>query len=318
MIESAGYGVRYTMTTYTNSAETQRNTGLMSLENSTGKDLQVIDTMVPGRDLNAYITAVNGIAVLTAEEELELANQYYYEDNLDAARKLVLAHLRFVVHMAKTYSGYGLSEADLIQEGNVGLMKAVKRFNPEVGVRLVSFAVHWIKAEMHEFILRNWRIVKVATTKAQRKLFFNLRGSKKRLGWMSQEEVDAIAEDLGVDAATVMQMEGRMGAYDASFDGAADADDEEAYQAPAQYLEDVRYDPARMVEAEDYEKTSTDGLYVALENLDERSRDILQRRWLNDNKATLHELADEYGVSAERIRQLEKNAMNKVKSVMQA
>jgi RNA polymerase sigma-32 factor len=318
MIESAGYGVRYTMTTYTNSAETQRNTGLMSLENSTGKDLQVIDTMVPGRDLNAYITAVNGIAVLTAEEELELANQYYYEDNLDAARKLVLAHLRFVVHMAKTYSGYGLSEADLIQEGNVGLMKAVKRFNPEVGVRLVSFAVHWIKAEMHEFILRNWRIVKVATTKAQRKLFFNLRGSKKRLGWMSQEEVDAIAEDLGVDAATVMQMEGRMGAYDASFDGAADADDEEAYQAPSQYLEDVRYDPARMVEAEDYEKTSTDGLYVALENLDERSRDILQRRWLNDNKATLHELADEYGVSAERIRQLEKNAMNKVKSVMQA
>jgi RNA polymerase sigma-32 factor len=290
----------------------------MSLENSTGKDLQVIDTMVPGRDLNAYITAVNGIAVLTAEEELELANQYYYEDNLDAARKLVLAHLRFVVHMAKTYSGYGLSEADLIQEGNVGLMKAVKRFNPEVGVRLVSFAVHWIKAEMHEFILRNWRIVKVATTKAQRKLFFNLRGSKKRLGWMSQEEVDAIAEDLGVDAATVMQMEGRMGAYDASFDGAADADDEEAYQAPAQYLEDVRYDPARMVEAEDYEKTSTDGLYVALENLDERSRDILQRRWLNDKKATLHELADEYGVSAERIRQLEKNAMNKVKSVMQA
>jgi RNA polymerase sigma-32 factor len=318
MIEFAGYGVRYTMTTYTNSAATQRNTGLMSLENSTGKDLQVIDTMVPGRDLNAYITAVNGIAVLTAEEELELANQYYYEDNLDAARKLVLAHLRFVVHMAKTYSGYGLSEADLIQEGNVGLMKAVKRFNPEVGVRLVSFAVHWIKAEMHEFILRNWRIVKVATTKAQRKLFFNLRGSKKRLGWMSQEEVDAIAEDLGVDAATVMQMEGRMGSYDASFDGAADADDEEAYQAPAQYLEDVRYDPARMVEAEDYEKTSTDGLYVALENLDERSRDILQRRWLNDNKATLHELAEEYGVSAERIRQLEKNAMNKVKAVMEA
>ncbi len=290
----------------------------MSLKYSTGKDLQVIDTMVPGRDLNAYITAVNGIAVLTAEEELELANQYYYGDNLDAARKLVLAHLRFVVHMAKTYSGYGLSEADLIQEGNVGLMKAVKRFNPEVGVRLVSFAVHWIKAEMHEFILRNWRIVKVATTKAQRKLFFNLRGSKKRIGWMNQEEVDAIADDLGVDAATVMQMEGRMGAFDASFDGAADADDEEAYQAPAQYLEDVRYDPARMVEASDYEKTSTDGLYVALENLDERSRDILQRRWLNDNKATLHELADEYGVSAERIRQLEKNAMNKVKAVMEA
>lgn len=309
------------MKTYTHNADQQRNTGLMSLENSkngTSKELLVIDTMVPGRDLNAYITAVNGIAVLSAEEELELANQYYYEDNLDAARKLVLAHLRFVVHMAKTYSGYGLSEADLIQEGNVGLMKAVRRFNPEVGVRLVSFAVHWIKAEMHEFILRNWRIVKVATTKAQRKLFFNLRSSKKRLGWLNQAEVEAVAEDLGVDPATVVQMEGRMGAYDASFDGAADADDEEAYQAPAQYLEDSRFDPARTVEADDYEKTSTDGLYVALEDLDDRSRDILQRRWLNDDKATLHELADEYGISAERIRQLEKNAMNKVKAMMEA
>jgi RNA polymerase sigma-32 factor len=302
--------------------------GLMTLENkamtstvntgNTGTALLAMDNMVPGRDLNAYISAVNGIAILSAEEELELANQYYYEDNLDAARKLVLAHLRFVVHMAKTYSGYGLSEADLIQEGNVGLMKAVKRFNPEVGVRLVSFAVHWIKAEMHEFILRNWRIVKVATTKAQRKLFFNLRGSKKRLGWMTQEEVDAVASDLGVDSSTVLQMEGRMGAFDASFDGAADADDEEAYQAPSQYLEDTRFDPARMVEADDYEKISTDGLYVALENLDERSRDILTRRWLNDDKVTLHDLADEYGVSAERIRQLEKNAMNKVKAIMAA
>jgi RNA polymerase sigma-32 factor len=302
--------------------------GLMTLENkamtstvntgNTGTALLAMDNMVPGRDLNAYISAVNGIAILSAEEELELANQYYYEDNLDAARKLVLAHLRFVVHMAKTYSGYGLSEADLIQEGNVGLMKAVKRFNPEVGVRLVSFAVHWIKAEMHEFILRNWRIVKVATTKAQRKLFFNLRGSKKRLGWMTQEEVDAVASDLGVDSSTVLQMEGRMGAFDASFDGAADADDEEAYQAPSQYLEDTRFDPARMVEADDYEKNSTDGLYVALENLDERSRDILTRRWLNDDKVTLHDLADEYGVSAERIRQLEKNAMNKVKAIMAA
>ena len=285
---------------------------------SNSKELQVIDTMVPGRDLNAYITAVNGIAILTAEEERELANQYYYEDNLDAARKLVLAHLRFVVHMAKTYSGYGLSEADLIQEGNVGLMKAVKRFNPEFGVRLVSFAVHWIKAEMHEFILRNWRIVKVATTKAQRKLFFNLRSSKKRLGWLSQAEAEAMAKDLGVEPATVMQMEGRMGAYDASFDGAADADDEEAYQAPAQYLEDIRFDPARTAEQDDYEKTSTDGLYVALETLDDRSKDILQRRWLNDDKETLHELADKYDISAERIRQLEKNAMNKVKAIMEA
>ena len=299
----------------------ESNTSLMTAENATisaNKELQVIDTMVPGRDLNAYITAVNGIAVLTADEERELAHQYYYEDNLDAARKLVLAHLRFVVHMAKSYSGYGLSEADLIQEGNVGLMKAVKRFNPEFGVRLVSFAVHWIKAEMHEFILRNWRIVKVATTKAQRKLFFNLRSSKKRLGWLSQAEAEAMAKDLGVEPATVMQMEGRMGAYDASFDGAADADDEEAYQAPAQYLEDIRFDPARTAEQDDYEKTSTDGLYVALESLDDRSKDILQRRWLNDDKETLHELADKYGISAERIRQLEKNAMNKVKGIMEA
>ncbi|MDG2176496.1 MAG: RNA polymerase sigma factor RpoH [Gammaproteobacteria bacterium] len=293
----------------------------MTAENATisaSKELQVIDTMVPGRDLNAYITAVNGIAVLTADEERELSHQYYYEDNLDAARQLVLAHLRFVVHMAKSYSGYGLSEADLIQEGNVGLMKAVKRFNPEFGVRLVSFAVHWIKAEMHEFILRNWRIVKVATTKAQRKLFFNLRSSKKRLGWLSQAEAEAMAKDLGVEPATVMQMEGRMGAYDASFDGAADADDEEAYQAPAQYLEDIRFDPARTAEQDDYEKTSTDSLYVALETLDDRSKDILQRRWLNDDKETLHELADKYGISAERIRQLEKNAMNKVKGIMEA
>jgi RNA polymerase sigma-32 factor len=291
----------------------------MSKKTSTGKQLQVIDTMVPGRDLGAYITAVNGIAILSAEEEADLAKQYYYEENLDAARKLVLAHLRFVVHVAKSYSGYGLSEADLIQEGNVGLMKAVKRFNPEVGVRLVSFAVHWIKAEIHEFILRNWRIVKVATTKAQRKLFFNLRGAKKRLGWLSQEEAQEVADDLGVDAATVTQMEGRMGAYDASFDGAADADEEEASQAPAFYLEDSRYDPARSVESADWEKTSTDGLYVAMKELDDRSRDILTQRWLNDdNKATLHDLAAKYNVSAERIRQLEKNAMDKVRALMEA
>jgi len=282
-----------------------------------GKSLSVIDTMVPGRDLNAYITAVNGIPVLTAEEELDLANKYFYHEDLDAARKLVLAHMRFVVYMAKSYSGYGLSEADLIQEGNVGLMKAVKRFNPEKGVRLVSFAVHWIKAEMHEFILRNWRIVKVATTKAQRKLFFNLRGSKKRLGWLSKEEADQVAADLGVDPKAVMQMEGRLGAYDASFDAAPDSDDEAAI-APAQYLEDVRYDPARNVEEEDYAESSTDNLYLALEGLDERSKDILTLRWLSDDKATLHELADKYQVSAERIRQLEKNAMNKVKARLEA
>ncbi len=283
-----------------------------------GKELQVPDSMVPGHDLGAYVTAVNRIAILSAEEEHELANQYYYQENLDAARKLVLAHLRFVVHVARSYSGYGLSEADLIQEGNVGLMKAVKRFNPEVGVRLVSFAVHWIKAEIHEFILRNWRIVKVATTKAQRKLFFNLRSSKKRLGWLSQNEVEAMAKDLGVDAATVVQMEGRMGAYDASFDGAADADDEETSQSPAFYLEDSRYDPANSVESDDWEKTSTDGLYVAMKSLDERSRDILTQRWLSDSKSTLHDLAAKYNVSAERIRQLEKNAMDKVKALMEA
>ena len=285
---------------------------------STSKGLSVIDTMVPGRDLNAYITAVNGIPVLTAEEERELAEDYYYRENLDAARKLVLAHMRFVVYMAKSYSGYGLSEADLIQEGNVGLMKAVKRFNPEKGVRLVSFAVHWIKAEMHEFILRNWRIVKVATTKAQRKLFFNLRGSKKRLGWLSKEEADKVAADLGVDTKTVMQMEGRLGVYDASFDGAQDADDDDAMLSPSQYLEDTSFDPAQNVEDEDYEQSSTDNLYMAMEGLDERSRDILAQRWLSDEKSTLHELADKYQVSAERIRQLEKNAMNKVRAVLEA
>lgn len=289
-----------------------------SVVESTGKDMQVLGTMVPGHDLGAYVTNVNRFAILTADEERELANQYYYQENLDAARKLVLAHLRFVVHVARSYSGYGLSEADLIQEGNVGLMKAVKRFNPEVGVRLVSFAVHWIKAEIHEFILRNWRIVKVATTKAQRKLFFNLRSSKKRLGWLSQQEVEAVAKDLGVDPATVVQMEGRMGAYDASFDGAADADDEETSQSPAFYLEDSRYDPANSVESDDWEKTSTDGLYVAMKSLDDRSRDILQQRWLSDNKSTLHDLAAKYHVSAERIRQLEKNAMDKVKALMTA
>jgi RNA polymerase sigma-32 factor len=285
---------------------------------ASGKGIAVLDSMVPGNDLGAYVTAVNRIAILSAEEERELANRYYYQEDLDAARKLVLAHLRFVVHVARSYSGYGLSEADLIQEGNVGLMKAVKRFNPEVGVRLVSFAVHWIKAEIHEFILRNWRIVKVATTKAQRKLFFNLRSSKKRLGWLSQNEADAVAKDLGVDAETVVQMEGRMGAYDASFDGAADADDEETSQSPAYYLEDSRYDPAKSVESDDWEKTSVDCLYVAMKSLDDRSRDILNQSWLSDNKATLHDLAAKYNVSAERIRQLEKNAMDKVKALMEA
>jgi len=285
---------------------------------NTGKSLQLISPTTPGRDLPAYVTSVNSIAVLTPELERELAEQYYYEDNVDAARQLVMAHLRFVVHMAKTYSGYGLSQADLIQEGNVGLMKAVKRFNPEVGVRLVSFAVHWIKAEMHEYILRNWRIVKIATTKAQRKLFFNLRSSKKRLGWLNNAETQAVAEDLGVDAKVVQQMEGRMSSYDTSFDADPDSDDEAAYKAPAYYLEDQQSDVASKVEDAQWEEVTNGSLHLAIGDLDARSKDILHSRWLNDDKATLHELAGKYGVSAERIRQLEKNAMNKIKAKMEA
>ena len=285
---------------------------------STGKGLQVINPTTPGSDLTAYIASVNSIAVLTPEQERELARQYYYDDNVDAARQLVLAHLRFVVHMAKTFSGYGLSQADLIQEGNVGLMKAVKRFNPEVGVRLVSFAVHWIKAEMHEYILRNWRIVKIATTKAQRKLFFNLRSSKKRLGWLNNEETQAVAEDLGVDAKVVRQMEGRMSAYDTAFDADIDSDDESAYRAPAYYLEDQNSDLAASVENAQWEELTNNSLHAAMAKLDERSKDILNSRWLTDNKTTLHQLADKYSVSAERIRQLEKNAMNKIKASMAA
>lgn len=284
----------------------------------TSKSLQVIDPMVPGRDLTAYIASVNSIAVLTPEQEKELANQYYYDDNVDAARQLVLSHLRFVVHMAKTYSGYGLPLGDLIQEGNVGLMKAVKRFNPEVGVRLISFAVHWIKAEMHEFILKNWRIVKIATTKAQRKLFFNLRSSKKRLGWLNNEETEAVAKDLGVDAKVVRQMEGRMSAFDTSFDIEPDGDEELSYRAPVNYLEDQNSDMAATLEEAEWEEVTNNSLHTALDELDERSKDIIASRWLSEKKATLHELADKYNVSAERIRQLEKNAMNKVKVMMEA
>ena len=285
---------------------------------STGKSLQLLGPSVPGRDLSAYVTSVNSIAILTAEEERELARRYYHEEDLEAARQLVLAHLRFVVHLARSYSGYGLSQSDLIQEGNVGLMKAVKRFNPDMGVRLVSFAVHWIKAEIHEFILRNWRIVKIATTKAQRKLFFNLRSAKKSLGWLSNDEAKAVAEDLGVDTAVVRQMEGRMSSYDMAFDADADADDDEAYMAPAYFLEDDASDMAREIEETEWEETQTSNLHMAMSQLDERSRDIITSRWLADEKATLHDLAAKYNVSAERIRQLEQNAMNKVKGVMMA
>jgi len=278
-------------------------------------NLQPIGVLAPGANINAYVQAVSNFSILTVEQEQELAADLYYNGNVDAARKLVMAHLRFVVHIARSYNGYGLPLGDLVQEGNVGLMKAVKRFNPERGVRLVSFAVHWIKAEIHEFILRNWRIVKIATTKAQRKLFFNLRGAKKRLAWLSNDEAAAVAEDLGVDIKHVREMEGRLASYDAAFDAGED-DDDDSYVAPAHYLEDNRYNPATQLEDANWEETSVNGLETAMEKLDDRSRTILQRRWLSDDKATLHDLAAEYGVSAERIRQLEKNAMNKVKNMM--
>ncbi len=273
--------------------------------------------LVPGANLNAYIQSIGSIPVLSREREQELAESYFYKEDLQAARELVISHLRFVVHIAKSYSGYGLSQADLIQEGNVGLMKAVKRFNPEKGVRLVSFAVHWIKAEIHEYVIRNWRIVKIATTKAQRKLFFNLRSSKEKLAWLSQDEAKAIATDLGVELKDVQQMEGRLAATDMTFDAPADADDENAY-APVHYLEDHSADPAQRLEDEDWEASTQQKLYAAISELDERSSDILRKRWLADSKATLHELAEEYGVSAERIRQLEQNAMKKVKTALVA
>ena len=274
--------------------------------------------MAPGANLSAYVQAVSSIAVLSAERERELAERLFYEECVDSARELVLAHLRFVVHIARSYSGYGLAEADLIQEGNVGLMKAVKRFDPNKGVRLVSFAVHWIKAEMHEYILRNWRIVKVATTKAQRKLFFNLRSQKKALGWLSAEETRAIAADLGVDEAEVTRMEGRLASRDVAFDAPADSDEDDAWQAPQYFLTDGQADPGQLVEAEDFAEDSAARLELALTELDARSRDILERRWLAEDKPTLHELAAEYEVSAERIRQLEANAMKKLRAAMVA
>jgi RNA polymerase sigma-32 factor len=274
--------------------------------------------MAPGANLSAYIQAVGGIAVLSAERERELAERLYYEECVDSAREMVLAHLRFVVHIARSYSGYGLSEADLIQEGNVGLMKAVKRFDPTKGVRLVSFAVHWIKAEMHEYILRNWRIVKVATTKAQRKLFFNLRSQKKALGWLSAEETRAIAADLGVDEAEVTRMEGRLASRDVAFDAPTDSDEDDVWQAPQYCLADADSDPGQLVELADFTEDSLARLQVALAGLDERSRDILERRWLLEEKPTLHELAAEYDVSAERIRQLEANALKKLRTSLVA
>ncbi len=280
--------------------------------------LQTMDWMTPGANLNAYIQGTATVPILSVEEEKSLGEALYYEEDLDAARRLVMSHLRFVVHIARSYSGYGLPLADLIQEGNVGLMKAVRRFNPEKGVRVVSFAVHWIKAEIHEFILRNWRIVKVATTKAQRKLFFNLRSAKKELQWLTADEAKAVAGDLGVEVKDVKEMEMRLYARDAAFDAPADEDEDSVQYAPVFYLNDQSADPAELVEKDDYEGDSNYRLAEAVKSLDERSRDILQRRWLDDKKATLHQLADQYGVSAERIRQLEKNAMKKVRVLMEA
>ncbi len=280
--------------------------------------LRPVDQLVPGANLAAYVQAVSNIPILSPERERDLAEDLYYNDNLDAARELVMSHLRFVVHIARSYSGYGLAEADLIQEGNVGLMKAVKRFDPERGVRLVSFAVHWIKAEIHEFILRNWRIVKVATTKAQRKLFFNLRSHKKSLAWLTPDETRAVAEELGVDVKEVQRMEGRLSSRDVAFDMPVDSDDDDAWQAPQYFLEDHSADPARDVEEGQWQENTHAQLHNALSDLDERSRDILARRWLAEEKATLHELADQYGVSAERIRQLEANAMKKLRAAIAA
>jgi len=284
------------------------------------KDLVPSHLLVPAGtgSLDAYIQEVNKIPVLTLEEEKDLARRYREDGDLEAARRMVLAHLRFVVHVAKGYTGYGLNLGDLVQEGNIGLMKAVKRFDPAHGVRLVSFAVHWIRAEMHEFILRNWRIVKVATTKAQRKLFFNLRKSKKRLGWMSQDEVHAVAEDLGVKPEVVMEMESRLSGQDVGFDLPPNADDEVAYVAPVAYLESKADDPQTEIEAEDWSEHHNNLLYAGLDALDDRSQDIIRSRWLQENKMTLQELADRYGVSAERIRQLEANALRKMRSSMTA
>jgi len=272
------------------------------------KDLSVL----PTGSIDAYISAAYQVPMLTPEEERELALQLRDHGDTQAARRMVLSHLRFVIRIARGYLGYGLPLPDLIQEGTVGLMKAVRRFEPDVGVRLVSFAVHWIRAEIHEYILRNWRIVKIATTKAQRKLFFNLRSAKKRLGWFTREEVEAVAADLGVKPETVLQMEARLSNQDMAYDG-SEGDDEEGPPAPSSYLPDMRMEPSVCLEREDTEQDDRERLYAALSGLDERSKTILKARWLSEKKQTLHELAEQFGVSAERIRQIEKNAMNKMR-----
>lgn len=272
---------------------------------------------VPTGSLDAYIQTINRIPKLSADEEKALAERFRQENDLDAARALVMSNVRYVVQIARGYRGYGLPLGDLIQEGNIGLMKAVKRFDPSIGVRLISFAVHWIRAEIHEFVLRNWRIVKVATTKAQRKLFFNLRGAKKRLGWLNTEEVNDVAAELGVSPRDVMQMEERLSAFDPAFDGSPMIDEDDAAIAPAGYLEDLRYEPESQVETKELEGKNHELLQEALGSLDKRSQDIIAKRWLDEDKVTLQELAKQYKVSAERIRQLEANAMKRLKVAMQ-
>ncbi len=268
---------------------------------------------VPQGSIDAYAQQINEIPVLSAEAERDLARRYTEQEDIDAVRQLILSNLRFVVHVARGYSGYGLPQADLIQEGNVGLMKAVKRFNPEHGVRLVTFAVHWIKAEIHEYVLKNWRIVKIATTKAQRKLFFNLRKNKKRLGWFTNDEVNAVAKDLNVDPAEVLRMESRLNSKDMTFDAPVGEDDS---YSPSMYLEGNSVDPAQQAEADNWQDIQSRKLELALATLDERSQDILQQRWLSEDKSTLSELAGKYGISAERIRQLENNAIKKLQQAM--
>ena len=274
--------------------------------------------LAPIGNLDSYTNLVHNVPMLTAEEEYDLATRLQKDGDLEAAQRLVLSHLRFVSRIAKGYSGYGLPVADLVQEGNIGLMKAVKRFDPDKGVRLVSFAVHWIRAEIHEYVIRNWRIVKIATTKAQRKLFFNLRSAKKRLGWLNQEEVQAVADDLGVTASNVMEMERRLAQPDTSFDLPTDSDDDDNSFSPVAYLTGPELsDPSQQLEQSDFSDYQQKKLSNALATLDERSRDIVSQRWLNDDgKATLHTLADQYQVSAERIRQIENNAMKKLKALM--
>jgi RNA polymerase sigma-32 factor len=274
-----------------------------------------MDISAPGQNLEAYLNSIQNIAILSPEEERKLAEDLYYREDLEAARQLVMAHLRFVVHIARGYSGYGLPQADLIQEGNVGLMKAVRKFNPEVGVRLISFAVHWIKSEIHEYVLKNWKIVKVATTKAQRKLFFNLRNKKKDITWLSEEDVKMISNELDVKEDTVREMEQRMSSHDVSFDPySADDSEEGNTYSPADYLTNEDSDPMEIVEKEDFARDQINQLQNAISELDERSQLILKERWLTDDKPTLHELADKYEISAERIRQIEKKAMEKIRT----